>query len=150
MKWPSFEERFWNKVSKGKDDECWNWTGCTVIGYGVLKNHSKPIKTHRASWIIHFGSIPKGMCVCHKCDNKLCCNPNHLFLGTFADNNHDRDKKGRGRGTFLSDADKQSIQKEYQWRTVTLKQLATKYKVTISYIWRITRQNTHRTLMAQS
>ena len=76
---------------------CWGWKGCAPKnpGYGEFRSEMKLVRAHRASWIIYFGEIPKGMLVCHSCDNRLCSNPDHLFLGTCKDNNIDMLKKGR-------------------------------------------------------
>lgn len=88
--------RFWSKVSK--TESCWLWTGCTNRdGCGELgagKSSARGL-AHRISYAIHFGAIPDGLCVCHRCDIKICVNPSHLFLGTHADNMRDRDAKGR-------------------------------------------------------
>lgn len=88
-------KRFWLKVKKGSTpNSCWEWTGCRGhFGYGRLFRDSY---AHRVSWEIHFGKIPKGLCVLHKCDNPPCVNPKHLWLGTMTDNIQDRDKKRRG------------------------------------------------------
>lgn len=95
MAFQSLEEGFEKFVIKNPEG-CWGWTGCAANpGYGQFRGNQKLIRAHRASWIIHFGEIPKGMYVCHKCDNKLCSNPEHLFLGTCKDNNLDMLKKGR-------------------------------------------------------
>lgn len=55
----------------------------------------KQYRAHRFSWLLHFGHIPNGQCVLHRCDNPKCVRPDHLFLGSRADNNLDRDNKGR-------------------------------------------------------
>lgn len=75
---------------------CWNWKGCAPKnpGYGQFRTNMKLIRAHRASWIIHFGEIPNGMFVLHKCDNKICSNPDHLFLGNDLENNKDAYQKG--------------------------------------------------------
>jgi len=94
---PKDIENFLNKVDKSNGiDSCWIWTGClTHNGYGNTRIQGKAYRTHRLSWIINYGEIPDGYFVCHHCDNRKCCNPKHLFLGTAQDNADDMRKKGR-------------------------------------------------------
>lgn len=91
-------QRFWLKVLVVGSEDCWIWLACKrAKGYGGFSVLGGPMLAHRFSWIIHHGPIPKGLCVLHACDNRLCVNPNpgHLFLGTELDNYNDMVQKGR-------------------------------------------------------
>lgn len=94
------EERFWEKVARRAEDECWQWTGArNRDGYGYLWNDGQMPRANRLVWELTNGPIPAGMEVCHSCDNPPCVNPAHLWLGTTGDNARDRETKRRGRWT---------------------------------------------------
>lgn len=87
-------KRFWDKVNKKGD--CWNWTASfRKAGYGAFKYKGKVISAHRMSFIIKHEYIPAGKWVLHRCDNRKCVNPAHLFLGNASDNMQDCANKNR-------------------------------------------------------
>lgn len=105
----SLADRFCDKYTVNSSTGCWEWTaGINTYGYGNFG----PDKAHRWSYQHHFGPIPKGMFVCHKCDVRHCVNPDHLFLGTNQDNMDDMVNKGRqpkGEKNGRSKLTKQSV-----------------------------------------
>ena len=95
-------DRIERRIVKDKSTGCWVWQGAThPFGYGniAIGGHGadgkSPVRVHRAMWGLERGPIPENMCVLHKCDNPSCCNPDHLFLGTKADNSRDMVEKNR-------------------------------------------------------
>lgn len=92
------EERFWSKVNNKNRIGCWTWNAAKCSGgkYGSIRlPGNKQVGAHVFSYLLNIGDIPKGIEVCHICDNGLCVRPDHLFLGTRQDNVDDMIKKGR-------------------------------------------------------
>ena len=146
----SIAERLWRRVDKsGGPDACWPYMGSrNSSGYGGLGG--KDGSTHRAAHESENGPIPDGMSVCHRCDNPPCCNPAHLFLGTVLDNSRDMVSKGRSPDTRnersgkakLTNAQIEEIRE--RWGSgETLKSLAREFRVSSSYLTRVT-QGTRR------
>jgi hypothetical protein len=98
----ALRERFFARVVERGD--CDVWAGSrTAAGYGRFRTNRprRMALAHRVSWEIHYGPVPDGMCVLHRCDNPPCVKPEHLWLGSIADNNQDMDAKGRRRARPL-------------------------------------------------
>jgi hypothetical protein len=74
---------------------CWIWLGGLTHGYGSMRIGRGTDRVHRVMWLATHGEIPRGMCVLHHCDNPACCNPDHLYIGTKADNARDMFKRNR-------------------------------------------------------
>jgi hypothetical protein len=91
---PPLEERFWKSVKK--TDGCWFWiAAASQDGYGEISIKGKNVGAHRISWVLHYGEIPDGLWVLHKCDNPPCVRPDHLFLRTQKHNLADAASKAR-------------------------------------------------------
>jgi hypothetical protein len=137
------EDGYFKKVIKS-DKGCWDWNGHLKDGYGCFRFKGKDTKAHRISWEINFGPIPKGMFVCHKCDNRKCTNPEHLFLGFILDNTKDMISKNRQKGPIGSH-NKKSILTELDIPIIrnrlsigdSIKKIAQDYKVTFQTIFSI-------------
>ena len=90
---PSTEERFWSKVDRGGEDECWLWTGAIGQGnrgYAKFKADHSNVRVHRYSYELHYGKIPDGMLVDHVCHSRNCVNPSHLRLARPVENSRNR------------------------------------------------------------
>jgi len=141
----SVKKRFLSKVAKFPNDPCWYWIGyISRGGYGrfgvTTKIEGKKSKdAHRVSWELHFGAIPKGLYVCHRCDVRACVNPKHLFLGTNDDNMKDMIKKGRcprGTGRYNSKLSPRKIKtiKKLLAKNIPQAKIASCFKVSQSLI----------------
>ena len=135
----SLEDRFWSKVNKNKS--CWEWIGAKFSsGYGVIRVSGKSKRSHRVSYELNVGPIPEGMSVLHKCDNPVCVNPVHLFVGTQQDNMKDRGDKGRtakGEDSGVSKLTRKQVDKirdEYKNTKTTHAELGKKYNICRSQI----------------
>ncbi len=88
-------ERFWAKVRVLGPDECWEWTASTSGGYGQLFKHGSMVRSNRLAFVLKRSDLAAKDHVLHHCDNRLCCNPSHLFLGSSKENMRDCMSKGR-------------------------------------------------------
>jgi hypothetical protein len=138
------QPKFWGFVKKLGDDPCWLWSGGRVWshggkGYGALWHKGKCYLAHRLSWFIHNGDIPKGMFILHKCDNKLCVNPHHLYAGTHRDNMRDKVDRGQS-GIKITKDHVSEIRKLYETGTLRLIDLAKEFGISTSQVWNVVRR----------
>lgn len=134
-------ESFWSQVIITADDnQCWLWTGGGRNGYGYKTWNGKQERTNRIAWSYPNYVIPDGMFICHSCDNRACCNPKHLFLGTRQDNVDDMVSKDRQAKGFklpqckLTDEQVCDIRDRYAKKESNQRELAIEYGVDQSYI----------------
>lgn len=150
------EERFWSKVDKGGDDECWPWRGTFgTSGYGSYKSLGGSMRAaSREVYEMTHGPLSSEMVVCHSCDNRSCVNPKHLWAGTVKQNNHDRDAKGRQVGPKGETHPKARLTAD-QVREIramraanrSYAEIRVKFPVTSSMIWQITTGRTWKSVV---
>ena len=133
-----------------KSKGCWNWKKSRAPwGYGLIGENKHCIRAHRKSYELWKGPIPKGLFVCHRCDNPPCCNPEHLFLGTDLDNKRDAIRKGRfPLGENRPNAKLTSVQvREIRVSSMRVVDLAEKFKVRVGTIYRVITGATYRSVV---
>lgn len=144
MKTPRRTRLFWQKVRCGAEHECWPWLGYIAPnGRGMTFHRYVSMLCGRKAWILTHGEIPDGFCVNHRCDNGLCCNPAHMYLGTRADNMIDRwgklaagDRRHQlGRRRVVSDEQMVEVGRQHE-QGATLVDLAKKFRVTAKTLGR--------------
>lgn len=141
--------RFEQKYVRVPFSGCWIWTASLVSRksqYGRFQCAGRLELAHRASWMLYRGGIPAGMDVCHTCDVPTCVNPDHLFLGTAADNIADRMAKGRPHNVpsgelhyraKLSPADVVEIRRSYAFGEATQRALAERFNISMANVYYI-------------
>lgn len=152
-------QRFIPKVNIGEIHDCWQWVASHNMpadrrkkGYGLFRYNGKQEKSHRIAWELSCGHIPEGMLVLNRCDNPICVNPNHLFLGTHQDNMTDMASKGRcnpthiygeeNRTSKLTSMNVAEIRELYATQKYSLKDLGRMYNVSSSNIRKVVRHMT--------
>lgn len=144
-------DRFWSKVDKGFEDECWPYNEyCYPNGYGEFKHNSENYYAHRLAYALTNGPFELHMKVRHSCDNPPCCNPKHLLLGTMQDNVDDMARRGRKAiySGFVRKDSEANASAKLTWPKVrelkariakkeNLKKLAEEYSIHWSQVYRI-------------
>lgn len=149
------ENRFWSKIERDDEnpDKCWEVVAMclSISGYGFFRLNGKNIKAHRFAFQNHHNKLIKdSMFICHKCDNRLCTNPNHLFEGTPQQNMTDKKNKGRGNGPKgekqhcckLTEKQVLEIRAKYKKGGITQKVLSIEYKISETNVLSIINRKT--------
>lgn len=144
---PSLATRLWSRIRETPSG-CWEFTGYVdaATGYGQIGNEGRLVLTHRASWELTHGPIPSSLVIRHKCDNRPCINPEHLEIGTQADNVRDALERGRVARKFglphtrLSDDDVRSIRHSYASGTPSAT-LARQFGISSNYVTQLARRS---------
>lgn len=131
--------RFLSKIIINQETGCWIWTASTRGGYGYFW-YDKSESAHRVSYEHFIGPIPDGLDVLHTCDNKLCVNPEHLFVGTHQDNMFDMSEKGRSTigerypNSKLTEESVRSIRQRYDTQYISYSELSKMYNISKAQI----------------
>lgn len=141
----SFEKRFWGRVDKNGPNGCWVWTGVTnERGYGMICwGGNKNYRAHRYVWEQKHGPTPSYQFCLHKCDNRRCVNPDHIFLGSYKENAHDMISKGRAKlytRAKITKEDAEQIRRDFvrvNSRKSNAKELAGRYGVQVGAIYAV-------------
>lgn len=124
---PKIVQRFWSKVDKSTGENgCWNWIAAIDSpGYGAFKINAKKVNSHRVAFAISTGNWPKTTdLVMHSCDNRLCCNPGHLSLGSHKDNTQEQIARGR-----IAHGERSGRAKLTELQVKAIKKMRTEYGV---------------------
>ncbi len=136
-------KKFWGQVNKTAPNGCWEWTGTISKGYGITYIGRLHFRAHRVAFKLVTGKDPKELFGCHDCDNKKCCNPKHMFLGTILDNTADMVSKNlhqhgeKHYAAKFTDAQIRKMRHEFSVKKLTIEKMAVRWKVpfqTISLI----------------
>lgn len=129
-------------------DYCWIWLAGRVNGYGSLSVGYKTVFAHRFSYLFHFKELDDNLHVCHTCDNPICVNPDHFFLGTDKDNSDDKVAKGRNKkgenhwNCRLKESDVKGIKQLLKTSGLSVKQISKKLNIPDYLIYDIKREST--------
>jgi hypothetical protein len=143
MAYDAAAELFYSRVDKKSEEECWPWKGAlNSSGYGTFRLNGLKMGAHAASWLIYRGDKDKKLIVLHKCDNRACVNPAHLYLGTYSDNNSDRaSRKPNEQGGHTSPItiEERIRIKELRSSGLSLREITAKVGYVPSTIYKITK-----------
>ena len=147
------EESFWAKVRIKEDDDCWEWLmSISNSGYGRFCYNQTTDYAHRVAWRLSTkGDIPNGKIICHTCDNKICCNPRHLYLGTYSNNAEDKMERNPHRVGSISrfhDGDVWYMRQLYL-SGVSQRRIADMFKTTQSHISQLINNKVGSNVMPQ-